>query len=714
MEDLNYQSWTDFYQEFADRLVTYRHRRKELVEILKAIFERLSINFPKVESDGTVDDLDPFTIFAFFNKGITNINRRRILAELKTSFNVSSPVPDSFPGIPVVMNLNATFFRFRKHRGENDINNLWEVFERALQYADHPSDISKDVFVDAYNQVKDLKGNRWKLTMGLFWIRPFTFINLDTLNRVYLAKADFLPVHLRKKIRDLSTIPDANIYLDLCNGIKSAISEASLSFGDFPQLSYHVWKDSQREKDQEREMGTKGFRTMPPLTIRYWVYSPRSDSKKWEDYFDEGIMAIGWSEIGDLRQYDSKDALRQAMIDAYGDESSHKHSVHATWQFAYEMKPGDIVYAKQGKSLIVGRGIVDSAYEFDVSQAHHHKNIRKVNWTHRGLWDDPETAPEKTLTEITGFTEYVDKLESMIREDEEEAETVERVLEYLPYGKDDFLGEVHFDEDKYDLLKNLFLTYKNVVIQGAPGTGKTYIAERLAYSIMGEKNSDRVMLVQFHQSYSYEDFIMGFRPTEDGFKLRHGTFYDFCKQAEIDSQDTPYFFIIDEINRGNLSKIFGEAFMLIEKDKRDYPVQLLYKNEKFSIPSNIYIIGLMNTADRSLALIDYALRRRFAFYDIDPVFETDSFVNYQESLKDPDFDRLIGVVKKLNATISEDSALGEGFRIGHSFFCDQDKPNAPSLSSIVEYQLIPLLKEYWFDNEGRVDEWSRELKGALK
>ena len=154
--------------------------------------------------------------------------------------------------------------------------------------------------------------------------------------------------------------------------------------------------------------------------------------------------------------------------------------------------------------------------------------------------------------------------------------------------------------------------------------------------------------------------------------------------------------------------------MLIEKDKRDYPVQLLYKNEKFSIPSNIYIIGLMNTADRSLALMDYALRRRFAFYDIDPVFETDSFVNYQESLKDPDFDRLIGVVKKLNTTISEDSALGEGFRIGHSFFCDQDKPNAPSLSSIVEYQLIPLLKEYWFDNEGRVDEWSRELKGALK
>ncbi len=154
--------------------------------------------------------------------------------------------------------------------------------------------------------------------------------------------------------------------------------------------------------------------------------------------------------------------------------------------------------------------------------------------------------------------------------------------------------------------------------------GKTYAAKRLAYSMMGVKDIERVMMVQFHQSYSYEDFIMGFRPSSTGFELRKGVFYNFCKKAEIDS-DNEYFFIIDEINRGNLSKIFGELFMLIENDKRGNALQLLYSDEKFAVPKNVYIIGMMNTADRSLAMLDYALRRRFAFFDIKPGFKTPGF-----------------------------------------------------------------------------------------
>ncbi len=129
--------------------------------------------------------------------------------------------------------------------------------------------------------------------------------------------------------------------------------------------------------------------------------------------------------------------------------------------------------------------------------------------------------------------------------------------------------------------------------------GKTFAAKRLAYSMMGVKDPNRVMMVQFHQSYSYEDFIMGFRPAENGFELKRGAFYNFCKRAEIDSEKE-YFFIIDEINRGNMSKIFGELFMLIESDKRGVELQLLYSDEKFSVPRNVYIIGMMNTADVSL------------------------------------------------------------------------------------------------------------------
>ena len=221
------------------------------------------------------------------------------------------------------------------------------------------------------------------------------------------------------------------------------------------------------------------------------------------------------------------------------------------------------------------------------------------------------------------------------------------------------------------------------------------------------------MMVQFHQSYSYEDFIMGFRPSEKGFELKKGSFYNFCKKAEIDSENE-YFFIIDEINRGNLSKIFGELFMLIENDKRGVELQLLYSDEKFSVPNNVYIIGMMNTADRSLAMLDYALRRRFAFYEMKPGFNTDGFSKYRMSLSNTKFDNLIKCVEQLNVVIASDESLGEGFCIGHSYFCSLKEVNRQELSRIVEYELIPLLKEYWFDEPVKMANWADNLRSAIK
>ena len=221
-------------------------------------------------------------------------------------------------------------------------------------------------------------------------------------------------------------------------------------------------------------------------------------------------------------------------------------------------------------------------------------------------------------------------------------------------------------------------------------------------------------MVQFHQSYSYEDFIMGFRPTETGFELKNGVFYEFCTKAAEDDADRPYFFIIDEINRGNLSKIFGELFLLLENDKRGVKLQLLYANEQFSIPSNVHIIGMMNTADRSLAMLDYALRRRFAFFEMPPAFETSGFRAYRAKVNHPKFDKLIAVVEQLNEEISEDDALGEGFCIGHSYFCTNTIINEEWIQSVIEYELIPLLKEYWFDEPIKVKDWSRALREVLK
>ena len=280
------------------------------------------------------------------------------------------------------------------------------------------------------------------------------------------------------------------------------------------------------------------------------------------------------------------------------------------------------------------------------------------------------------------------------------------------YSKDDFLHEVYLSEEKYDTLVAVLRNKKNIILQGAPGVGKTFAAKRLAYSMMGEKDESRVEFVQFHQNYSYEDFVMGYKPTEKNFELKYGIFYNFCQKAAADSQ-RDYFFIIDEINRGNMSKIFGELLMLIERDYRDTSVSLAYNDDKFSVPSNLYIIGMMNTADRSLAMIDYALRRRFSFFDMEPAFYSEGFIKYQNTLKNDTLNKLIDKVKDLNREISTDRALGKGFCIGHSYFCGCTNCTDEWLRAIVEYDILPMLNEYWFDDVNKLQHWENILRGVF-
>ncbi len=284
-----------------------------------------------------------------------------------------------------------------------------------------------------------------------------------------------------------------------------------------------------------------------------------------------------------------------------------------------------------------------------------------------------------------------------------------------PYTKQNFLSEVYMTEEKYDRLVGVLRNKMNIILQGAPGVGKTFAAKRLAYSLMGEEDDSRIEFVQFHQNYSYEDFMMGYKPSGEGFELKYGVFYRFCKRAE-NQPDKKFFFIIDEINRGNLSKIFGELLMLIEKEYRGTKATLAYNGMPFAVPENLYIIGMMNTADRSLAMIDYALRRRFSFFEIDPGFESEGFRNYQKMLENDTFDELIKRIIELNEAITRDKSLGKGFCIGHSYFCGKKKTECTEewMQNVVDFDILPMLSEYWFDDEAKVQRWDNIFHGVFQ
>ena len=549
--------WTDFYMELANKFLEYKDNRENLINKVKKIFSDLEINLPTLEMDedrNSIDpyDIDPFTIFALFNKKISAVNRIAIVNQFKKEFKVKCAAPNTFHGISIVNNMRATFYYFTGDRGKEDIDNLWSLFEIVLNF----SQDNKDDFIEVYDKTLNQLGIKWNISMGLNWIRPYDFINLDSNNRNILSSDEIFSEEFKEEIESLRTQPKANQYLQICEKCKESVKN-SQKYLNFPHLSHSAY------------------------------------ILKLDNNTDENPDGIG--------------------------------------------------------------------DDVDVEE------------------NDDNTSSQK----------------------------------YSNYSPDDFLDEVYISEEDYSTLNDLLINKKNIIVQGAPGVGKTFMAKRLAYSLIGQKDSNQVMMIQFHQSYSYEDFVMGYRPSDDGFKLKFGSFYNFCKKA-VDNPEKDYYFIIDEINRGNLSKIFGELFMLIEADKRGEKnrIQLIYNDELFYIPNNIYIIGLMNTADRSLAMIDYALRRRFAFFDLKPGFESDGFKEYQRILDNNKFDSFINVMKELNQKIEEDESLGEGFKIGHSYLSnlEPDDDIDEKLRCIVEYELIPLLKEYWFDEPLKIKEGSNILR----
>ena len=689
---------------------------------MQHIYAELGMDLPTLDSGGIPTDIDPFTVYGLFNRGLTDNKRRAVALGIGGALGVQAPLHDDFVGIPTLVNVNATLYD-QVRRDDGDIDRLWDLFAAALVHADQPTERTEAVFRDAYDAVLQQRHACWNVTMGLFWVRPYAYVNLSKLDRWFLRLPDRMPPDVNAEVSQLASPPGAFAYLALRDRVLDAMSSGAYEYKTFPELSACAWRVSeqvnrenkQADKDKEEVTQAAALGDDGVQTVRYWLYAPGEGACKWDEFYERGIMGLAWGEVGDLSSYATKQGLKAQMLQTYPENGTQKNDIHALWQFANEMKPGDVVFVKKGKAEIVGRGVVTGNYVYD-AEGSDYPNIREVRWTHTGQWPVDERLPMKTLTDVTYKQVFVTLMESSFFDSEEAAAIEELTAVFPEYSTENFLKSVYMDRQQYNAIVGLLKTKKNIIMQGAPGVGKTYAAKRLAYSMMGVKDVSRVKLIQFHQSYSYEDFIEGYRPSGAGFELVKGAFYSFCKKAADDDEENAYFFIIDEINRGNLSKIFGELFMLIESDKRGNELQLLYSRELFSVPTNVHIIGMMNTADRSLAMLDYALRRRFAFVELRPAFDSDGFRKYCAGLDNPRFEALVREVESLNRVIAEDESLGEGFCIGHSYFCNMEADSCTdaTLASIVDYELIPMLKEYWFDEPGKVREWSDRLRRSLR